>query len=49
MVGGESIVEQSSLASNGCDILIGTPGRILDCLERHFLVLNQANYVMMNE
>ena len=45
MVGGESIVEQSSLASNGCDVLIGTPGRIVDCLERHFLVLNQANYV----
>lgn len=49
MVGGESIVEQSSFLSNGCDILIGTPGRLLDCLERHFVVLNQTNYIVLDE
>ena len=45
MVGGESIAVQSSLASSGVDVLIGTPGRILDCLRNYYIVLNQTNYV----
>ena len=45
MVGGESIAIQSSLASGGLDVLIGTPGRILDCLNNYYIVLNQTNYV----
>lgn len=49
VVGGESILDQASLATNGCDVLIGTPGRLLECLERHFIVLNQANYVVLDE
>ena len=49
MVGGESIIEQSSFLSNGCDILIGTPGRLLDCLEQHYVVLNQTNYIVLDE
>lgn len=49
IVGGESIVEQSSLTTNGCDILIGTPGRLLDCLDHHYIVLNQTNYIVLDE
>lgn len=33
----------------GCEILIGTPGRICDCLESRYIVLNQCNYLVMDE
>ena len=49
IVGGESIVEQSSLTTNGCDILIGTPGRLLDCLDHHYIALSQTNYIVLDE
>lgn len=31
------------------EIVIGTPGRIKDCLERSLTVLNQCNYVVLDE
>ena len=49
IVGGESITQQSSLTTNGCDILIGTPGRLLDCLDHHYITLNQTNYIVLDE
>ncbi len=33
----------------GVHIVIGTPGRLNDCLEKHLLVLNQASYVVLDE
>jgi ATP-dependent RNA helicase DDX23/PRP28 len=33
----------------GCEILIATPGRLVDCLERRYVVLNQCNYVVLDE
>ena len=33
----------------GVDICIGTPGRIQDCLRSHYMVLNQCNYVVLDE
>ncbi|ORY84862.1 P-loop containing nucleoside triphosphate hydrolase protein, partial [Protomyces lactucae-debilis] len=49
IVGGRSIEEQSFNLSKGCEIVIATPGRLLDCLERHVLVLSQCTYVVMDE
>ena len=33
----------------GAHIVIGTPGRIIDCLTNHYMVLNQCCYVIMDE
>ncbi len=33
----------------GVHIVVGTPGRLNDCLEKHLLVLNQASYVVLDE
>ena len=33
----------------GCEIVIATPGRLLDCLEQRYAVLNQCNYVVLDE
>jgi ATP-dependent RNA helicase DDX23/PRP28 len=41
VVGGQSIEEQGSRLRRGCEIVIATPGRLLDCVERHYCVLNQ--------
>jgi ATP-dependent RNA helicase DDX23/PRP28 len=48
-VGGQSIEEQGSKLRRGCEIVIATPGRLLDCIERHYCVLNQCNYVVLDE
>jgi len=49
IVGGQSIDEQSLLLSKGCEIVIATPGRLLDCIENRFLVLNRCSYVVLDE
>merc|ERR1712154_172404 len=49
IVGGISHDEQSSLLRNGVEVIIATPGRLLDCIDRRILVLNQCNYVVLDE
>jgi ATP-dependent RNA helicase DDX23/PRP28 len=49
VVGGQSIEDQAFKLRQGIDILIGTPGRLMDCIESHYLVLNQCNYVVLDE
>eukprot|EP00878_Enallax_costatus_P046981 GHUV01057327.1.p1 GENE.GHUV01057327.1~~GHUV01057327.1.p1 ORF type:complete len:204 (-),score=41.66 GHUV01057327.1:50-625(-) len=49
VVGGQSIEEQGSKLRRGCEIVVATPGRLLDCIERHYCVLNQCNYVVLDE
>lgn len=34
---------------NGAEIVIATPGRLTDCLDRRIIVLNQCAYVVMDE
>lgn len=34
---------------NGAEIVIATPGRLTDCLDRRIIVLNQCHYVVMDE
>ncbi|KAI8075621.1 P-loop containing nucleoside triphosphate hydrolase protein [Thamnidium elegans] len=49
VVGGHAIEEQAFNLRNGAEIIIATPGRLKDCLERRILVLNQCTYVVMDE
>ena len=49
IVGGHAIEEQVYNLRNGAEIVIATPGRLVDCLEKHVLVLSQCNYVVMDE
>ncbi|CAK9260403.1 unnamed protein product [Sphagnum jensenii] len=49
IVGGQSIEEQGFKLKQGCEIVIATPGRLLDCLERRYAGLNQCNYVVLDE
>ena len=49
IVGGHSIEEQAFQMRDGVDIIIATPGRLVDCIERRVLVLSQCAYVIMDE
>ncbi|MBA0570486.1 hypothetical protein Golob_004138 [Gossypium lobatum] len=49
IVGDQSIEEQRFRIRQGCEVVIATPGRLLDCLERRYAVLNQCNYVVLDE
>jgi len=49
IVGGHSIEEQSFQMQAGAEIIIATPGRLVDCIERRVLVLSQCTYVIMDE
>jgi len=49
VVGGQPIEEQAFQLRQGCEILIATPGRLNDCLDRRYLVLNQCTYVVLDE
>ena len=49
IVGGKAIEEQQHALRNGAEIIIATPGRLKDCIERHVLVLAQCTYVIMDE
>ncbi len=49
VVGGQSIQVQASRLREGVHILVGTPGRINECIEMAYLVLNQCSYVVLDE
>ncbi|KAF2749980.1 DEAD-domain-containing protein, partial [Sporormia fimetaria CBS 119925] len=49
IVGGHAIEEQAFSLRDGAEIIIATPGRLLDCIERRVLVLAQCCYVIMDE
>jgi ATP-dependent RNA helicase DDX23/PRP28 len=49
IVGGHSIEEQAFQMRDGAEIVIATPGRLVDCIERRMLVLSQCSYVIMDE
>ncbi|GAA5938520.1 DEAD/DEAH box helicase [Sporobolomyces koalae] len=49
IVGGKAIEEQQFNMRDGAEIIIATPGRLKDCLERSVLVLGQCTYVVMDE
>lgn len=49
VVGGQSIEDQGFQLRKGVEVVIGTPGRMVDCIENNYLVLNQCNYVVLDE
>jgi len=49
VVGGQSIEDQGFILRKGVEVLIGTPGRMKDAIESRYLVLNQCNYVILDE
>lgn len=49
MVGGLSREDQGLKLRMGCEIVIATPGRLIDVLENRYLVLNQCTYIVFDE
>jgi len=43
------VEEQQFNLREGAEIIIATPGRLKDIIERHVLVLSQCRYVVMDE
>uniref|UniRef100_A0A7S2SCD5 RNA helicase n=1 Tax=Mucochytrium quahogii TaxID=96639 RepID=A0A7S2SCD5_9STRA len=49
VVGGNSIQEQIQKLNQGCQVVVATPGRLLDCLSNRYIVFNQCNYLVLDE
>lgn len=49
VVGGLSREDQGFRLRMGCEIVIATPGRLIDVLENRYLVLNQCTYIVLDE
>lgn len=49
IVGGQPVEDQAFKIRKGCEVVIATPGRLTDCLQRRYVVLNQCNYVVLDE
>ncbi|WP_231704008.1 DEAD/DEAH box helicase [Cochlodiniinecator piscidefendens] len=49
VVGGASINKQIKALENGLDILVATPGRLIDLLDRRALTLNKARFLVLDE
>ncbi len=47
--GGQPIERQISRLQRGVDIVVGTPGRILDHLERRTLDISKVSYIVLDE
>ena len=49
LIGGVSFKEQETLIDKGVDVLIATPGRLLDHFERGKLILNDVKVMVVDE
>ena len=49
ITGGHSLEDQAFNLRLGAEIVIATPGRLKDCLDRKVLVLSQCSFVVMDE
>ncbi|VDD82848.1 unnamed protein product [Mesocestoides corti] len=49
VIGGISKEDQALKLRMGAEIVIGTPGRLVDVLESRYIVLNQCTYVVLDE
>lgn len=47
--GGASIVSQLRALKSGCEIVVGTPGRVIDHLERKSLDISHIEYFILDE
>ncbi|MCP1228384.1 DEAD/DEAH box helicase [Acetobacter fabarum] len=49
LIGGESMADQKEVLNRGVDVLIATPGRLLDLFERGGLLLNHTKILVIDE
>lgn len=49
VVGGQSINVQSKRLEKGIDILVATPGRLIDLMERRAVTLQDAHFLVLDE
>ena len=49
LIGGVSFDKQSSIIDRGADVLIATPGRLLDHIQRGKLLLNAIEILVIDE
>ncbi len=49
LIGGESMNDQIKAMDNGVDVLIATPGRLIDLFERGQLLLNDVKVLVIDE
>ena len=49
VIGGLSREDQGFQLRLGCEIVIATPGRLIDVLENRYLVLSQCTYTVLDE
>ena len=49
LIGGESFTEQQRLLQRGVDVLIATPGRLLDLFERGKIILTDVKVLVIDE
>ena len=49
IIGGQSIQHQAQQLREGVHVVVGTPGRMNDCIENAYLVLNQCCYIVLDE
>ena len=47
--GGADIVRQMRIIKSGVDIIVGTPGRVIDLIKRDVLKLNKIDYLVLDE
>jgi superfamily II DNA/RNA helicase len=49
LIGGESMAEQREALARGADVLIATPGRLLDLIERGGLLMTDVKFLVIDE
>ncbi len=47
--GGTSIMAQVDVLRRGADVVVGTPGRVMDLLERKSLIGDKIRFVVLDE
>ena len=49
VVGGESIIRQQRMLGAGCQVVVATPGRLMDLMARHAIRLDKIKLVVLDE
>ena len=49
VVGGESIIRQQRMLGQGCQVVIATPGRLMDLMSRNAIRLDKVKTVILDE
>ena len=49
IVGGESMFKQIKILQSGCQIVVATPGRLMDLMDRQAIRLDKVRFVVLDE